>query len=619
MGSAVAEGRREPTGPADTLDPAATRRAWTGDLAAVAVYLVLGFIVFAPIWTAGGATHMPVGGDQWRNVWFDQWTVRAVSGGHNLLYSDYANYPGGVNVLLNAGAPLLSLVFSPITVLFGPIAAFNLSLTLALPLSAATAYLLIRRVVGWRLAAFAGGLLYGFGPEEIAHGFGHVNLSFAALVPLIVLCVYELTIRQQGRAWRWGLGLGLLVVAQFFVSSEVLLETVLMSAAAIIIAALVSPAEVHPRLAHVVRGIGVGTVTAAVLLVWPVLFMARGPAHVAGPVQLVAQTYRSNLLAPFVPDSLQLLSVPSWRATADRFASSPVENGSYLGLPLIVMLLAGIFWRRRDKAVLVAGLAGVVAFILSLGGALAIRSSPAFNGAGGAVGRIPLPEALLSKLPLLENLIPARFALQVTLFAAIVGALLMDGIHRRWVERGVGSAKSTAGVCAMALVALLPLLPAGLVSGVGPDATPAGFSAASQPVPEGSVAVVFPFPSGTYPDPILWQADSDIRFKMPGGSFFVPQGRGRRVAYSTLLGYTYDSTTAEVFTYLASGSAPDESPTTRATIATEWRAWHVRSVLAVPGTCAYPAQVLSFLTWLLGPPSAHIGSTYAWYGANPSR
>ena len=265
--------------------------------------------------------------------------------------------------------------------------------------------------------------------------------------------------------------------------------------------------------------------------------------------------------------------------------------------------------------VVVAALAAICAFILSMGGALAIGSAPAYNGAGHAAGRIPLPETLLSKLPLVENLIPSRFALQVTLFAAVAGAALMDRLRRRWAdEREAGSRRPEVATCALAVVALIPLLPAGLIPNVQRDVTPAGFTAVASRIPEGTTAVVFPFPSGTYPTPIMWHADADLRFAMPGGSFFVPQGPAHRVAFGPVLGYTYESQTGDLLTNLASGSVPDRTAVTRSVLGAEWRSWHVRSVIAVPGACAYPAQVMGFLTWLLGPPSAHAGDVYAWYG-----
>ncbi|HEX6392409.1 MAG TPA: hypothetical protein VFZ97_03145, partial [Acidimicrobiales bacterium] len=584
------------------------------DALAVFVYLVIGVVLFWPVWRAGAATHMQVGGDQWRNVWFAQWTLNSLAHGHNPLFSNAANYPGGVNVLINAGAPLLGVLFSPVTVIWGPIATFNVASTLALPLSAMTAYLLIRRIVSWKPAAFFGGLLYGFCPQEVVHGVGgHVNIAFAPFVPLIVLFIYEAVVRQRWRFWVVGILLGLAVTAQFFVSTEILFETVLVSAIALIIGALFWRRQIAAVAPYALRALGVGVITAAVLLVWPAWFLAKGPGHISGPVQLVAQAYRANLLSPVVPDSLQLIKVSSQLATADHFASSVIENGSYLGIPLIALLLAGIVWKRRDKLILLAGLTGIAAFILSMGGAMTIRSSPSLNAAGHAVGRIPLPEALLAKLPLLENLEPARIALQVALFAAITGALLLERLNRRLEGRSRSFVVPVGVPVAVAVIALVPLLPIGLLPGVDRNNTPRGFDRVASGLPNGSVAAVFPFPSGTFPNPTMWQADTEIRFKMPGGSFFVPQGPAHKVAYGGLLGYTFDSQTGEAFTQLAAGHIPDETQATRSTLATEWTSWHLQSVLADPTGCPYPDQAMQFLIWLLGRPSAHYGAIYGWY------
>ena len=319
----------------------------------VLVYLALGVALFWRVWSSHPTANMQLGGDDWRNVWFMQWTQWALLHGHNPLYSNAANYPVGVNVLINAGAPLLGIVFAPVTLLFGPVAAFNVASTLALPLSAAAAYALIRRFTRWRPAAFAGGLLYGFGPPLMVHGLeGHLNLAFAPLVPLIFLVLHELVVRQQRNPRWWGLLLGLLVVGQFFISTEVLLETVVVGAVAVAVVAGVGHRQVRARGAAAVKGLAWAGATAAVLLAWPVWVMARGPAHVSGPVQLVAQAYRANLVSPFVPDSRQLIVVHGLRSIADRFANTPGENTSYLGIPLLLLLTAGLIWRRRSATFL---------------------------------------------------------------------------------------------------------------------------------------------------------------------------------------------------------------------------------------------------------------------------
>jgi hypothetical protein len=135
------------------------RRAWPAAAAVVLVYLILGIVLFWHAWSTDPAINVQLGGDDWRNVWFLQWTQWAILHGHNPLYSTAANYPVGVNILINAGAPLLGIVFSPVTLLFGPVAAFNVASTLALPLSATAAYVLMGRFTSWQPAALVGGVV----------------------------------------------------------------------------------------------------------------------------------------------------------------------------------------------------------------------------------------------------------------------------------------------------------------------------------------------------------------------------------------------------------------------------------------------------------------------------
>jgi hypothetical protein len=580
----------------------------------VLLYVALGVALFWRVWSSHAATNMQLGGDDWRNVWFLGWTPWAILHGHNPLYSAAANYPGGVNVLLNAGTPFLGIVFSPVTLLFGPIATFNVASTLALPLSAIAAYALIRRFTTWRPAAFAGGLLYGFGPPLMVHGLeGHLNLAFAALVPLIFLALHELIVRQKGSVRWWGVCLGLLVAAQFFTSTEVLLETVVVAGIAIAVsAAFGGYRNVRARAAYAVKGLLWAGAVATLLLAWPVWIMVRGPGHVSGPVQLVAQGYRADLLSPFVPDSAQMVVLQHFRSMADHFSGNTAENVSYLGLPLLVLLAVGLIWRRRHPAVLVACITAVTAFVLSLGAALSLRSAPAVSGSGAAIGHVPLPEAVLYKVPLLENLIPARFALQVCLCLAVAGGILLQELHDHLRASKLPRWCTAAIPAVIAAVTLVPLLPAGAVQGVGPSGAPPGFTAVARSLPQGTVAVVFPFPSANFSVPVLWQVRAKFRFSMPGGSFFVPQPPSGHVAFSQLLGYTYDSLTAETLTNLQEGRAPPEIAALRTALLAEWKSWHISAVMAVPAATSNPAASTLFFDWLLGPPTARAESTVAW-------
>jgi hypothetical protein len=81
------------------------------------------------------------------------------------------------------------------------------------------------------------------------------------------------------------------------------------------------------------------------------------------------------------------LAPASLTKTSAVFASSPVENGSYLGITLVVTVVASVLvlW-RRSAVVRVAAIGGAVAWLLSLGGGLFIRSAPGTSPSG-----LPLP------------------------------------------------------------------------------------------------------------------------------------------------------------------------------------------------------------------------------------
>ena len=123
-----------------------------------------------------------------------------------------------------------------------------------------------------------------------------------------------------------------------------------------------------------------------------------------------------------VPTRNQLLIPHSIARYGDGFVASNLsENGSYLGLPLVVILVV-IAWRlRRDSLVRVLTWLAVGSLVLSLGPSLSIFNKNT---------HVPLPETVFAHLPLLDNTIPARYALYVSLFVA---ALLAIGIDRLWL------------------------------------------------------------------------------------------------------------------------------------------------------------------------------------------
>jgi len=124
-------------------------------------------------------------GDTAQQVWFLAWVPFSLAHGHSLFYSNWVLYPSGVNLMDNTAMTLLGVIAAPVTVLFGPVAAYNLVLRAGFTLSALAMFVVVRRLVRWWPAALVAGLLYGFSPFMVGQGLSHEFLVFAPIPPLV--------------------------------------------------------------------------------------------------------------------------------------------------------------------------------------------------------------------------------------------------------------------------------------------------------------------------------------------------------------------------------------------------------------------------------------------------
>ena len=217
------------------------------------------------------------------------------------------------------------------------------------------------------------------------------------------------------------------MTAQFFVSIEVLASTAVMAGICLIAVVVIGRRSLGSHLGFAGTGAMWGVGVAAVLLAYPVWFVLRGPGYISGPVQLIPQAYRADLLGPIIPGLHQWLSTPSFASRSNLFANSTSENGSYLGVTLLATLVIGsVFLWRKSRVARVAAIGCASAFVISLGAGLVISGKPSASATG-----VPLPERLLTHIPALSNTVPVRYSLYVVLFAAVLLDLVIDELHRR--------------------------------------------------------------------------------------------------------------------------------------------------------------------------------------------
>lgn len=488
-------------------------------IAACFCYLLIACLVF---WPAGplDQAQLPGGGvgDPSEMTWFLAWTPWALLHGHNLLLTHAIDLPAGVNLANNTSVPLLGLLGAPITLTLGPIATLNVLLRLALAASGAGVFFVARRWCRSDTGPFIAGLLFAFSPALVSHlqGYGHLDLIFLPFVPLMLWLFIEVLHEQRHRAGPIGLLLGLATAAEYLISAELVADCALLGVLGCLALVCVERARLKPKLHYIGVCALFGAATFLAICGYPIALALFGPGHLTGPVQSIAhlQRFRVDLAALVVPD-VHVWLLPHALAATSATITAPVrraggaaELGGYLGLPFLLTVIALAIRCWRTRLVRIFCVMAAISLILSLGSRLEV---------GGSATSVPLPEVLLSKVPLLSSIVPARFSIFTLLFAAMVLAIGIDSVigerARRFRTFGVAPALCAIGVAA-SLLSLAPRLP---VASERPAESVTQASTIATLVPKGSVVLTYPYPDPPFALAMVWQARDNFGFSLLGG------------------------------------------------------------------------------------------------------
>ena len=564
---------------APSAETARERRRAAAAISAFAFYVLLGFLRFHAVWVDPG--RVTYGGqDASVFIWFLGWTEHALASGTNPLFSHLLAAPTGVNLMWNTPVTLLGLVVAPITSAAGPIVSYNLLLTISMPFSAFAAYLALRRFApNW--PSVVGGLLYGFGPVLIGMSQGHLHLEMAIFPPILLMLLDDLVVRRR-HPRRSAVLLGLASAGQLLVSSEVLVTGALIAGIGLVLLALLRPARVRLTAPAAARSIALAACVAAPLAAFPLAVAFLGGQRPRGPLQPPGRAV-SDLLTPVVPTPLQAISPAALDRVSRHFTGGPVEVGGYLGVPLI-MLLAVIVWRRRRDLVVTwaASTAGIAA-LLSLGARLHVN---------GRTTSIRLPWAALQRLPNLDSVLPARLALFVGLFAALILARGLSEFSTRRAPIGL----------LIAGIALAPLVPHPLGKPAAVAAPPYFSGPEVQQLPQNSLALAIPAPAPGQPQAMVWQAVANYRFRLIGCYCLVPGANGRASSFVPPGPFT------AAIQQIVQGQ-PEVSLDSAAVTAD---LQHLAPDVVLLGPAPHQDRLLARLTQLLGPPQQATGLVTAW-------
>lgn len=421
------------------------------DLAAIGCYLMVALLVGARLWRdPDGRASQANPNDQALFEWMFAHAARSITHLENPLLSTRMSTPLGLNTMANTSVFGLSIPLTPVTLLWGPSVSYLVVLTLALAGTATAWYFVLSRyVTPSRVAAFAGAGFCGFAPGIVSQSTGHLQIATQFLVPLIIWGVFRL--RETTRPLRDGLILGVLIAYQIFIGEEVLFIVAWVCAVCLAGYLLMRRAEAIRAWRGFTTGLGVAGLVTLLLTAYPLYHQFFGPQHYRTVPGL--QKHGADVLGYVSYSPLSFGGDPS---APLELARNPSELNAFFGWPLLLMVVAMVWWLRRHLAVRLAAIVAVIFGLFSLGHDILI---------GGEYTGVPGPWWPFAQLPIFDAVVTSRLAIVV---AAAIGVIIAVAVQE--LVRDRTRATPVRIIWALLLVvALLPLTPRPLpATGVAP-------------------------------------------------------------------------------------------------------------------------------------------------------
>jgi hypothetical protein len=572
-------------------------------------YLLLALVLMSQIW-ADPAVRVPATGssvesDIYLNIWFMRYAATAVAHGHlPALITTAVNAPRGINLMWNTSLLLPGVVLAPVTLLAGPTVSLAVLQTAGFAGSAAALYLVLRRWYASIAAAAIGGAIYGFSPALMVAAEDHYHLQFAVLPPLIVDAVLRLA-TGRARPLRTGVWLGLLVAAQLFIAEELLVDTAIVSALALIVLVASRPSAVAGRLRPAAAGAGIALVVALVIGGHALWVQFHGPLAESGSPWPVSR-YGTHP-ADFVTAPSAVLLHGRYGQFLRHTRQQPMETFAYLGWSVLAAVVASIVACWRDVRVRVAAVIFVVLEWLGLG-------SNGVTIAGWHVPRLLLPGHWFESVHALSQVLPNRFPILADGAAAAVLAFALDRVLAANVPWAAWRRPVVAlpVLAATAVLVLLPIVPRPVpATDVLPPPTGWKAALADLRLRPGAPVLVLPI-SSVAADRALameWQATTDVPVSLVGGYCIVraPDGHAVMCGGRQVLDPAQHTTMARI-NRLATGELSQSGPS-HATMAAAIAAWRPAAVVTAAGS---NSRLGRYLIRFFGPPAVRRGSMLGW-------
>lgn len=367
-------------------------------------------------------------------LWDLWWFRHAIAVLHQSPFScSYLFYPWGADLRLHTLAPLHGAIALGLQPAIGLAATHNVLVLANLVAAGLVVWKLGRWLGASSGAAFLAGVVYAFSPPVMAHlRLGHLELLSTVWLPAALLLFLELLSRPE-RYLRWAILLGLVGTAAYATSPYYAVYAVEL----LVVAALALPRRLLDR--RVLAGLGLAAVIAGAAT-FPALRAFFG-SEASGPAGEGATSdfsrHSGDLLAVVVPP----FHHPLWHGRPNYVLerlhvlrdehgpgseAEPQETTLYAGLSVLVLAAIGLRRLRGGDTGRLLGAVALVFWLLALGSRLKIL---------GTVTALPLPAALLERLPVLQQArAPGRHMVVAALALGLLAAFGWQATRSHWAR-----------------------------------------------------------------------------------------------------------------------------------------------------------------------------------------
>jgi hypothetical protein len=472
---------------------AAAGQPWAREAAILAAYLAAGIAATWPL--ASYLTgRLPASRDVAVYVWDMWWVAHQIIGLHDPWSTTHLAAPAGLQLGYHTLVPLLAALMTPVTLAFGPSAAYNL-LVIAVPGLACYAMYRVARLWLPSLAgAIAAGAFFGLSAMLTYQAWYHLNIAYGTVfLPLTLEAAVRL--RRDPTIGR-GVVLGVVLGASALVNQESAVMALILAVLAVgpWLAAARAWATAAARLRAVAAAGIAGVVVASPQLI-AMIQQARAGGNATSAASLGYATWVANLRSLFAP-SPRLADDGLTGLGRIYISQTRFETLNTFGVVLSLLAVLGLVvsWRRRSAWLLLllwlGGAALALGPVLYVGRHLYVPLAEIWDGV--RVSAL-MPYTWFIRVPGLSVFREAdRLAL-----LGLVGAALLAGAAVDWLWGGRAGKRKPRAWALILVVAVLGALEAGW-SGTpgGFRVMPTAFTSLDRPIAadhSGSIVVDVPF------------------------------------------------------------------------------------------------------------------------------